>query len=256
MWVADLDLPTHTQTVCERLLSTEETERARRFHFDQDRRRYTAARGILRLLIGRYLDLAPTDVVLRTDHCGKPYVAPERNARALQFNLSHSAGLALYGFTRHRRIGVDLEQVRSDVAFADIAAHHFPPGDVERLRALPAAEQAETFFTCWTRHEAFLKARGCGLAGEPAQAELALHPNELARILTDGARTSEAQWTAMTLTPATGFLGAVVVEGRDLPLRSWRWEIPIASSFAGRNRPVGPGEALDRQDRCTDCGSA
>lgn len=251
MWIAALDLPPHTQTVCEGLLSTEELERARRFHFERDRRRYAAARGILRLLIGRYLALAPAAVPLNVDHYGKPHVASEQNASALQFNLSHAAGLALYGFTRHRRIGVDLEQVRPDVAIAEIAASHFPPGEIERLRALPPAQQAEAFFVCWTRHEALLKARGCGLAGPPP-AEEAFLPSESAQGSAAGVGASETQWTATTLIPALGFVGAVVVEGSSRPLRCWRWEFPPAARGSGTQHAVGLREALDLQPRCPD----
>lgn len=244
MWVADLDLPPHTQSICERLLSTDETDRSRRFHFERDRRRYAAAHGILRLLLGRYLALPPADVRLIADPSGKPHVAPVHQ-HALEFNLSHSAGLALYGFTRQRRIGVDLEQVRSDLAFADIAANHFSPGEAERLRALPAAQQVEAFFNCWTRHEAYLKARGCGLIDAPAHVEVAFRSAEPGRILTAGEGTSEAQWTVAALTPAPGFVGAVVVEGGSLPIQPWRWDASLAATNTLPDGPPGPAPTVD-----------
>lgn len=250
VWVAALDLPPETQTVFERVLSMEELERARRFHFERDRRRYVATHGLLRCLLSRYLSLAPNAVRLAADRHGKPHIVPEMNAAGLQFNLSHSAELALFGFTRHRRIGVDLEKVRPDFAIDDVAANHFSHHELAQLRSLPAAQQADAFFTCWTRKEALLKACGCGLAVGLQAIEVSFLPNEPAQILQAPGITPEQRWSVTHLVPAPGFVGAVVAEGQVSRVGTWRCDfqnvaglpVLLGSEFAG------PGGHVQRRE--------
>ncbi len=231
VWVADLGLPPEKQTVCERVLSMEETERARRFHFERDRLRYIATHGILRFLLGRYLAGEPAQVCLAADSYGKPHVVTETDVPLLHFNLSHSAGLALYVLTRNRRIGVDVEKIRPDIATADIAASYFSGGEARNLRALPKEQQLEAFFICWTRKEAYLKARGCGLSRPLGEFEVSFLPGEPPAILRapDDPQAGE-RWAAMHLTPAPGYVGAVVVEGRDLFLKCWQWQFHVTGT--------------------------
>jgi 4'-phosphopantetheinyl transferase len=225
VWVADLDLPPETQSVCERVLSMEETGRARRFHFERDRRRYIATHGILRFLLGHYLALVPAGVRLAADGYGKPHVVAEMNAASLQFNLSHSAELALFGFTRGRRIGVDLEKVRPGLTTEEVAASFFSRGEIRTLQSLPIEQQVEAFFNCWTCKEAYLKARGFGLKAPLDQFEVAFLPADSPAIR-HAADEPEARerWTVRRLAPVPGYAAAVVVEGRDLQFKLWHWQ--------------------------------
>jgi 4'-phosphopantetheinyl transferase len=101
----------------------------------------------------------------------------------LNFNLSHSAGLALYAFARDQEVGVDVERVRFDIEHEQIAERFFSPYERSVLRSLPAEEKAETFFACWTRKEAFIKAHGEGLSLPLDQFDVSLASGEPARLL-------------------------------------------------------------------------
>src|SRR5690554_1352871 len=73
-------------------LSVDERQRAEGFHFEKDRINYSRTRGMLRHLLGRYLDVPPRGIPIDYQMEGKPFV---RNDRDLRFNVSHSGGVAL-----------------------------------------------------------------------------------------------------------------------------------------------------------------
>ncbi|HET9651750.1 MAG TPA: hypothetical protein VFP36_06150, partial [Usitatibacter sp.] len=121
------------------LLSPEETARAARFRAQRDADEYTIARATLRLLIGGYDGVAPWGVVLDYTEQGKPVLASR--ASGLEFNVSHSRGLALFAFARSRRVGVDVEALERQVDHDDIAQRFFTAAESSALRALPAARR-------------------------------------------------------------------------------------------------------------------
>src|SRR5688572_6835885 len=128
-------------------LSPDECARADRFHFARDRNRFIVARGSLRMILGSYLDLAPVAVSFSYSSYGKPALSEADSAltNGITFNLSHANELALIAVTRDRQIGVDIEFIRPDFASEKIAARFFSPQEVEVLRELLDAQQAEAF---------------------------------------------------------------------------------------------------------------
>lgn len=153
-------------------LSPDEEERADSFYFERDRRRFVVGRGVLRMLLGRYVGCAPADVVFRYGANGKPELALA-GAAPLHFNLAHSEGLALCAITRAGHIGIDVERVRDLPDWQYIAATCFSPSERHHVEsAAPAARRLE-FFRAWTRQEAALKATGVGLGGVPVDAAAA-----------------------------------------------------------------------------------
>ena len=129
------------------------------FASTRHRRRYVARRGILRELIGSYLDCDPAGVAFVHNAYGKPAIAQSD----LRFNLSHSHGMALYAFCRYAEVGCDIERRDPKFAAEQIPERFFSPDEVRALRSLPLNEQTEAFFNCWTRKEAYIKAVGHGL---------------------------------------------------------------------------------------------
>ena len=140
------------------LLSWNEIERADRFYFPIHRRRFIAARGILRTLLGQYLSMTPQAIHFLYSKHHKPYLA----ASDLQFNVSHSHEMAVFAFTRTYPIGVDIEKIESTFMSA-VAKRYFSEKEVEQLMALSDAEQIPAFYQIWSRKEAFVKAIGAGL---------------------------------------------------------------------------------------------
>ena len=144
------------------LLSADELDRALRFVRATDARRFIAARAILRRLLAIYLGADGGALRFEYGRYGKPRLSGAVG-HTLCFSVAHSAGAALFAFGRGRRIGVDLELIR-DPAPLDVARQFFATDELEALLSLAPAEQAPAFYRCWTRKEAYLKAKGVGLS--------------------------------------------------------------------------------------------
>lgn len=221
IWRSTLEQTAPVVETLRQLLTTDEQARADRFHFEKDRRHFTVARAGLRKLLGRYLGLAPAEIEFTYAERGKPGLDPKL-ARDLKFNLAHSGGLALYAFTRCGEIGVDLEQIRPEVTGDDIARRFFSATEVARLSAVPAPLRHQAFFDCWTRKEAFIKAKGMGLYLALDQFDVTLSPGEPAALLITRWDLSEAaRWSLRSLDVGEGFVGAVAVEAHDWQLSCW-----------------------------------
>jgi 4'-phosphopantetheinyl transferase len=210
----------HTRSGLYDLLDDEERKRAGRFLHIPSREQYIAARGALRILLGRYLRCSPRQVRFTTSPLGKPELAPP--APPLHFNVSHSQGMALIAVTRIGQVGIDVEQVRTVETYLDMAQRFFTPGESSALLRAPREKSTEAFFHIWTRKEAFLKALGLGLTHGLERFEVSVPPDDPARILhIDGDRDAGARWSMQTLLPARGYIGALALETREHRLRCW-----------------------------------
>jgi 4'-phosphopantetheinyl transferase len=164
VWRVPLALEAGKLDAMARLLSADEHERAARFRFPRDRDRFVAARGALRGLLGRYTGARPEQLRFRYDRYGKPAVEAPRSAR-LAFNVSHSADVALVAVARDGDVGVDVELASGAAAAVErVPERFFSAAEVAVLRALPERDQPAAFLRCWTRKEAYVKARGEGLS--------------------------------------------------------------------------------------------
>jgi len=225
VWRASLELPSSQVQALQHDLSEEELERAKRFHFQRHRTHFIVARRLLRTILGRYLKTQPSQLRFRYGPQGKPELDGEAAQRALRFNVSHSYGVALYAVTHDWEIGVDVERIRPDLAGEKIAERFFSPREAAMLRALPARMQQEAFFTCWTRKEAYLKAKGEGLTLRLDEFEVSVVPGEPAALLSVKGDPQEAsQWSLKELDPGPGYVGALAVKGHGWHLRCWQWE--------------------------------
>jgi 4'-phosphopantetheinyl transferase len=195
------------------LLSEDERARAARFIFDRDRDRYIVGRGLLRLLLSRYLDRGPEELKFEYSRFDKPSLA----GGSVHFNLSHSHALALFAFSRDAELGVDVELDDGDFSRELIAERFFSPAEVSVLRSLDAPEQPRAFLRCWTRKEAFLKARGDGLNLPLASFDVTLHPDAPAELLrTNWSAEEPSRWSLRDLSdPEAGYLAALAIEARD-----------------------------------------
>src|SRR5256885_2399068 len=135
-WCASLDVPPETSARLYATLTPDERTRSARFQFEHDQQRFIVARGVLRDLLGRYLQTPPGQISFVYNAFGKPDLGSEFGNR-LKFNLSHSAGLALIAIATASNVGVDLEYIRAQSDCADIAWHFFSAAEVAYLSALP-----------------------------------------------------------------------------------------------------------------------
>jgi 4'-phosphopantetheinyl transferase len=185
-----------------RLLSTKEWFRAQRFHFDADRTRFICGRGLLRRILGRYLEIDPRELRFAEGPHGKPELTGLHTS--LRFNLSHSDDLMLLAVTHTRAVGIDLELMRDNMPVETLADYYFEPEDAWRLRLLPPTQRVWKFYELWTSTEARLKADGVGLGG--------------------GLKVLEPdRWSLLKLTPAEGYAAALAVEGGSFQVECWSW---------------------------------
>ncbi|WP_131781794.1 4'-phosphopantetheinyl transferase family protein [Legionella gresilensis] len=154
------------------ILNEEELARANRFYFPHHKRRFSIARTMLRLILSRYLQIAPNKLIFSYNKYGKPSVI---NSKQLEFNVSHSQDLALLAIGQQFPVGVDLEFF-SARPYKGIAKHLFSLQEQEKLANLPAYYQALGFFNIWALKEAFIKACGMGLSYPTEQFSVNMSP--------------------------------------------------------------------------------
>jgi 4'-phosphopantetheinyl transferase len=224
VWRASLNL---SQSDIERFLRTlaqDERSRADRFYFQEDREHFIAARGVLRAVLGKYLQIDPGRLRFEYGSYGKPKLAEEFRAGSFCFNVSHSHGLAVYALSSGREVGVDVERIRSGFACERIAERFFSPQEVRALRSLPRSRQDEAFFNCWTRKEAYIKAKGVGVSIPLQLFDVSLVPGEPAALLSvRGDPHETSRWSLRDLFPGTGYVGALAANGQSWRLRCWQW---------------------------------
>jgi 4'-phosphopantetheinyl transferase len=176
------------------------------------------ARAALRSILSGYLDQPPGCLAIAYGPHGKPFVVggPE-------FNLAHSHELALCAVAA-RPVGVDLEWRRPIEGLAAVAASAFSPKEREALAALPTAQRLDAFFRCWTRKEAYVKARGDGLRAPLDGFDVSLDPTD-ARLLASRLDPAEpSRWSLASLEPDGAYVGALAIEGPLPPIRHERWQ--------------------------------
>jgi 4'-phosphopantetheinyl transferase len=199
VWRARLDVKGAALARLNRVISPVERARADRLLRAADRRRFVAAHGVLRRILGQYTQVVPRALVFRYGPFGKPELHQETDQPPLAFNLSHSGDCAIYAVAPAGNLGVDIEQVRPLANFERIARRRFPAADVQALFALPAARREAAFFIFWVRNEALVKATGEGLRG-------------LGTIRTD-------QVTVLDLKPFPGCVAALAVHDFHVHVR-------------------------------------
>ena len=211
--VARLDVRPEIIPALVELLDDAERDRANRFVFKRDRFRYIVGRARLRQGLSARLGLRPEAVELVYGKRGKPMLASQFASLDLRFNLSHSEDIAIYAFSVGREIGIDVEAVRMVPDADAIAARFFSPREYEAYLNLNLRDRAQGFFNCWTRKEAFIKALGDGLYYPLDRFDVSLAPGEPAKILrVEKTPGDHCGWRVENLSPAPGFVAAVVVE--------------------------------------------
>jgi 4'-phosphopantetheinyl transferase len=148
-----------------RTLSQQERDRAAAYRFEPDRKRFTICRGILRQLLGRYLNQPPEAVQFAEGTRSKPALLQAcQTTPPLQFNLSHTKAVALFAFALGEPIGVDVEAIDAARNWESLAQRFLHPNEWQAISDLPTAERATAFYAWWTWKESYVKAKGIGLA--------------------------------------------------------------------------------------------
>jgi 4'-phosphopantetheinyl transferase len=222
VWRADLEAIRGAEPRWREILSSEELKRAARFHFVADRQRFIAARALLRTILAAYLSRDPKDLSFVYSQKQKPSLGEKHASSGIAFNISHSGGVALLAFARKREIGVDVEQVRTDVEVETIAGRFFSTHEQQQLAAVPQEKKCESFFRCWTRKEAYIKATGDGLSLPLHQFDVSVLSETGDALLATRPNSSEAaEWSLREVPAGLGYVAALCVRGREWRLKDW-----------------------------------
>jgi 4'-phosphopantetheinyl transferase len=204
------------------LLSNDEQARMARFVFDRDRRAFLITRALVRTTLSRYAGVAPADWRFIANVHGRPEILDRPpGAPDLRFNISHTDGLVACAVTVGREVGVDVEHINRHLT-RDVAGRFFAPNEVTDLRKLPEDDQRRVFFDYWTLKEAYIKARGFGLALPLGDFAFKLKPPGPPEITFEPSLEDDpSTWQFMQDWPTPQHrLGlAVRREGSDLPVR-------------------------------------
>lgn len=199
------------------LLTEEERGKEFRFYFPDDQRRYLVTRAMVRTVLSRYLNVDPTDWRFENNQYGRPAIANTSHAgHGLRFNISHTRGLIALGVTRHRELGVDVENVQTREVSLDIADRFFAQAEVAELSTVPRERQQDRFFEYWTFKESYIKARGMGLSIPLGQFSFHYPHERAVHIAIDPRLGDDAKrWGFWQYRPTAEYLLAVCAERRE-----------------------------------------
>jgi 4'-phosphopantetheinyl transferase len=221
VWRASLDAAESRLMSLAKLLSSNEEARSRSYRFQDDRRRFVVARGLLRIILARYLRTDPKDLDFVFSETGKPAIHPDLRA-GIQFSVSHSHDRALFALARDRDVGVDVEQIRTDCAIDSIAQLFFSPEEQVSIKSLPDRLKHRAFFSCWCRKEAIVKALGRGLPFGLHRLEVSVLPGEPAKLRSTRDDAIEIKsWSLVDLAVCDGYEGALAIKSPALILKCW-----------------------------------
>jgi 4'-phosphopantetheinyl transferase len=210
VWIVNTGASESQRATVMRWLDHQEVERALRISNLQKRQSFLIAHGVLRCLLGRYVECDPGAIELASDADGKPrLVFPE----GVQFNMTHSAEWAAFAFSANCTVGVDVERVRALPGLPDLIRRVLRAEEAAELMLLSECERERGFFSCWTRKEACTKAIGIGLTAFDKFC-VAVHPDQHAQMIRAGFDAATAElWSIDDLPMPPGYAGALAYPG-------------------------------------------
>jgi 4'-phosphopantetheinyl transferase len=220
VWQAMVDTRPAVLDTLARTLDAAETARTGRFRFERHRLRHVFRRGMLRLLLGQYLDVDPARLTFDVNAFGKPSLAGTAGGQKTTFNLSHSGDLVVIAIATGRDLGIDVEAIRPISDVETIAQRHFAPAERARLADAAAADRDLLFLRLWTRKEAYVKAVGRGLS-IPLESFDVSAPDSCIH-------ADAVEWSLSDLPMPAGYVGAVAVQNAvqngvtPIECREWR----------------------------------
>lgn len=228
VWTLPLDPATVDAGQVKNLLDPEEENRLVRLRCPTHARRFAMAHAGLRLLLSHYCGLPCENVRYLPGRHGKPELPPSASCH---FSLSHSHDLALVAVSR-QPVGVDLERVEPNLLFEPIAERYFSPMESAILGSLPEQVRLQSFYACWTRKEAYMKACGAGFSLPSKYFAVSLAPGTPPALLHHELdREEPSRWDLHDVFLPEGFTGALATGSGTAGIHqfSGSWDtIPLA----------------------------
>ena len=222
VWYVDLSAADTCVPTPESVLSLDERARAARVVQGENRRRFVVSRAVLRCLLSQYAEVAPEQLRFDYGPHGKPELASTGLAQGLGFNMSHSGDVILYAVARGRSIGIDVEHERPRSNFMRIAERFFSVEECEALHAFPDRDRPSAFYRCWTRKEAYVKARGDGIAAGLDTFSVSMD-EEPCLLRSDEGPAEVARWSMADIVVEDGYVSTLCAEGRELIVSHFVW---------------------------------
>jgi 4'-phosphopantetheinyl transferase len=220
VWILRIDCPHAVAASVSHLLSIEERARAKRFHFDRDRIAFTVTRASLRILLANQRRCDPARIQFGYGPAGKPSIEG-----GPLFNVSHSGAYAMVAIAHERQIGIDIEQMSPRPAGEELS-WYFSGAEERAVVERSGPDRTVSFYSCWTRKEAFLKARGDGLEFGLDQFTVSVAPEAPALRWVAGEPDAPGRWQLRDLNVPRDYAGAIAAEGHDWELKTWAFEFP------------------------------
>jgi 4'-phosphopantetheinyl transferase len=210
------------------ILGESERRRAAAFQSTEDRHRYAATHGALRLIAGGLTGTSPADVRFGVGAFGKPRLTTGCGRCALQFSLTRSRDLAILAFTMIGPIGVDMEWIDEHWDPREIHRQLVPGLGLEGSQKGCFADRRQLFYERWVCFEARAKAEGRGLFAPEEQ-------------------EGERRFSTYSFAPRPGYVACVAVEHPGAVVRIHPW--PPSAAVREADRRAGELCGLPRRLR-------
>lgn len=218
LWTLNLDTSPIDWDLAASLLDSEERQRAHRFAFDRDRRRFISRRAVLRQILAHHAGADAREI----EFCHTPFGRPEVRDLPFDFNLSHSHGFMLVAVAYAAHVGVDVELRQDDPIDPAVLQPYLAPRAFHDLCARSPQLRQKAFYDWWTRIEAFAKARGTGIAAAPVP-QLDGDENDLVPRSLPDASGREQTWHPQPVQVSPRHAATLVLSAGSRPIRVASW---------------------------------
>ncbi|MBS1551822.1 MAG: 4'-phosphopantetheinyl transferase superfamily protein [Bacteroidetes bacterium] len=202
------DLTLNELSVYEKYLSADERIKAGRYKFDHLKNNYTACRGFLREIISGYTGMRPGEIEFSYSEFGKPFL----NGSNIRFNVSHSGKAGIIAVNSDDELGIDIELIREVPDLLTLSRRFFSKTEIAELNKSDSSKITNSFFYCWTRKEAFIKALGTGLQHPLNSFSVTTGENSEPRIIeTDNDVNEAGKWKIYDLKAFRDYISSLAI---------------------------------------------
>ncbi len=198
-------------------LTERDVARYERFYFERHRKEFLLGKVLVRTVLSEYGGLNPSQWKFIENEYGKPALAVGQNGSSIYFNLSHSGDRLVMAVGKHEFLGIDIERSDRKRRVKKIADRYFSARELQPLLELEELAQQERFYDLWTLKEAYIKARGMGLALSLKQFGFDFETGELISLYLDPEMDDNVDgWQFWQLDAGAEYKLALAVKAGDL----------------------------------------